>query len=349
MVLLRDCPLQRKTPPAVLYEIVEQLFRLPPERLLGFEVADPKNEGGYIRSGPWRGSRLPEGWHIVSEARPPIRSGRPASVWPSELPRLRSVLMPYHAQLTAAADTVLSAIARFYARPADYFQRLRTGAEDVLRLLHYEARPGEEAQAFAGHSDLSLVTLFPAATDPGLEREVEPGVWQALDVPEDGLLVATGGALGVLTDGDIRPLQHRVRELSASGVASRYSVSLFVNPRPDVEVALLRESSGGAGDEANRARPDIRGMVPGARAPRVAAGRRADRRRNMSREGLTQALTRAALEPSFRARIQQDPSVLDAFDLTEAEKRALRTQDTSALDFMSVDERKTRWFLCKDI
>ncbi len=69
----------------------------------------------------------------------------------------------------------------------------------------------------------------------------------------------------------------------------------------------------------------------------------------MSREGLTQALTQAALEPSFRARIQQDPSLLDAFDLTEAEKEALHTQDTSALDSMSVDERKTRWFLAKDI
>jgi hypothetical protein len=67
----------------------------------------------------------------------------------------------------------------------------------------------------------------------------------------------------------------------------------------------------------------------------------------MSREGLTQALTRAALEPSFRARIQQDPSLLDAFDLTEAEREALRTQDTSALESMSVDERKTPWFLAK--
>jgi hypothetical protein len=69
----------------------------------------------------------------------------------------------------------------------------------------------------------------------------------------------------------------------------------------------------------------------------------------MSREGLTQALTQAALEPSFRARIQQDPSLLDVFDLTQAEKEALRTQDIGALESMSVDERKTRWFLCKDI
>src|SRR5438132_643849 len=83
-------------------------------------------------------------------------------------------------------------------------QRLRTGTEDVLRLLHYEAQPGEEPQAFPGHTDLSLITLFPSATSPGLEREVQPGIWQPLDVPEDGLLIGTGGALGVLTDGDLR-------------------------------------------------------------------------------------------------------------------------------------------------
>ena len=69
----------------------------------------------------------------------------------------------------------------------------------------------------------------------------------------------------------------------------------------------------------------------------------------MSREGLTQALTQAAREPSFRARIHQDPSLLDAFDLTEAEKEALRTADSDALDSMSVDERKTPWFLAKSI
>jgi len=251
-VMLRDCPLQRKTPPTVLYEVVEQLFRLPRERLLSFEVADPKNEGGYVRSGPWRGSLLPEGWHIVSETRPPVRPGRPASVWPSELPRLRSVLLPYYAQLTAAADTILSAIARLYARPADYLQRLRTGAEDVMRLLHYEVRPGETPHAFPDHTDLSLLTLFPAATSPGLEREVQPGIWQAIDVPADALLIGTGGALDVLTGGDVRALNHRVRQLSTSGETQRYSVSMFVNPRPDTKVTLLHESSVGAVDEANQ-------------------------------------------------------------------------------------------------
>jgi hypothetical protein len=67
----------------------------------------------------------------------------------------------------------------------------------------------------------------------------------------------------------------------------------------------------------------------------------------MSRKGLTEVLTRVALEPSFRSRIHQDPSLLDGFDLTEAEKEALHAQDSDALDSMSVDERKTPWFLAK--
>ena len=69
----------------------------------------------------------------------------------------------------------------------------------------------------------------------------------------------------------------------------------------------------------------------------------------MSRKGLTDVLTRVALEPDFRSRVHQDPALLDAFDLTEAEKEALRTQDSDALDSMSVDERKTPWFLAKSI
>ena len=69
----------------------------------------------------------------------------------------------------------------------------------------------------------------------------------------------------------------------------------------------------------------------------------------MSRKGLTEVLTRVALEPSFRSRIQQDPGLLDTFDLSEAEKEALRNGDSDALDSMSVDERKTPWFVAKSI
>ncbi len=57
----------------------------------------------------------------------------------------------------------------------------------------------------------------------------------------------------------------------------------------------------------------------------------------MSRKGLTDVLTRVALEPDFRSRVHQDPALLDAFDLTEAEKEALRTQDSDALE---LDDRR---------
>src|SRR6478672_4313351 len=72
-VLVRDCPAQLATPPPLLYELAEQLFGLPEDVLCSHAVDDLKNEGGFIPPGRWRGTVLPEVWHIVSEAKPPIR------------------------------------------------------------------------------------------------------------------------------------------------------------------------------------------------------------------------------------------------------------------------------------
>jgi len=246
VILLRDCPSQQATPPAVLHQAMAELFGLPEEALLSYQVSDLKNEGGYIVSGAWRSLMLPEVWHLVSESRASTRQGRPANVWPGELPHLRSILVPYYEQLAEVAGTVLSAVARYYGLSGDYFTDMRPGGDDVLRLCHYENVPGATPSGFARHRDLSLITLFPPATDPGLEFEVQPNVWEAVRVPDDGLMVGVMGALDWLTDGEMPALQHAVRSLTDSGVEKRYSASFFVNPRPDAQFVPLKSSSRGA-------------------------------------------------------------------------------------------------------
>jgi isopenicillin N synthase-like dioxygenase len=246
VILLRDCPVQKATPPAVLFRAMAELFGLSEETLLSYQVSDLKNEGGYIVSGAWRSMMLPEVWHLVSESKPTARRDRPANVWPSELPHLRGILVPYYEQLAEVASVVLAAVARCYGLPSDYFVGLRPGGDDVLRLCHYQTVPGATPSGFARHRDLSLITLFPPATDPGLEFEVQPNVWEAVKVPEDGLMVGVMGALNWLTDGEMPALQHTVRSLAESGVNERYSASFFVNPRPDAVFAPLRASSGAA-------------------------------------------------------------------------------------------------------
>ena len=181
----------------------------------------------------------------MSESKAPIGNSRPANVWPSELPHLRSILVPYYEQLAKTASIVLAAVARYYELPSDYFEGLRPGGDDVLRLCHYQAVPGAAPSGFAPHRDLSLISLFPPATDPGLEFEVGPDVWEAVKVPEDGLMVGVMGALNWLTDGEMPALQHAVRSLTDSGVSERYSASFFVNPRPDATFVPLRAARDG--------------------------------------------------------------------------------------------------------
>jgi isopenicillin N synthase-like dioxygenase len=249
-ILLRDCPAQKATPPSNLFDAMAGLFGLPEEDLLGYQVSDLKNEGGYIVSGAWRSLMLPEVWHVVSESKSTAGRNRPPNIWPSELPHLRSILVPYYTQLAEVADAVLAAVARFYGLPDDYFFGLRPGGDDVLRLLHYQAAPGATPPGFARHRDLSLITLFPPATDPGLEIEVRPDVWDAVEIPEDGLLVGVSAALTWLTDGEMPALPHTVRGLAESGVDERYSASFFVNPRPDAGFTPLRAASREGGREA---------------------------------------------------------------------------------------------------
>lgn len=248
VILLRDCPVQQATPPAVLFKAMAELFGLPEETLLSYQVSDLKNEGGYIVSGAWRTMMLPEVWHQVSESRPATRSGRPANIWPRELPHLRGILAPYYDQLAGVASVVLAAVARFYGLPDDYFARLRPGGDDVLRLCHYQTTPGAAPSGFARHRDLSLITLFPPATDPGLEFEVQPGLWEVIRVPDDGLMVGVMGALDWLTDGEMPALQHTVRSLTESGVDQRYSAAFFVNPRPDAVFTRLKSPTSGTAE-----------------------------------------------------------------------------------------------------
>jgi len=67
----------------------------------------------------------------------------------------------------------------------------------------------------------------------------------------------------------------------------------------------------------------------------------------MSREGVTQVLTKAAEDPDFKQRAQQDPSLLDQYDLTDEEKEALRNRDHESLEAMGVDQRQTKWMAAK--
>ena len=113
--------------------------------------------------------------------------------------------------------------------------------ETLLRVLHYPPLLGSQAPdsiRAASHTDINLLTILPAATEPGLQVMGRDGVW--MDAPSDfGLLIVNIGDMLEEASGKYYPsTQHRV--LNPTGEAakrSRVSLPLFLHPRREIKLS----------------------------------------------------------------------------------------------------------------
>ncbi len=108
----------------------------------------------------------------------------------------------------------------------------------LLRVLHYPPLSGHEdpgAVRAAAHGDINLLTLLPAATEPGLQVLGQDDQWH--DVPCDfGLLIVNIGDMLQEASGHYYPSTvHRVLNPAGEGrFKSRISMPLFLHPRREV-------------------------------------------------------------------------------------------------------------------
>ena len=110
--------------------------------------------------------------------------------------------------------------------------------QTLLRVLHYPPLLGVEepgAVRAAAHGDINLLTILPAASEPGLQVLGKDENWH--DVPCDfGLLIVNNGDMLQEASGGYYPSTvHRV--LNPTGAArtkSRLSLPLFLHPRREV-------------------------------------------------------------------------------------------------------------------
>ena len=150
----------------------------------------------------------------------------------------------YYAQGSALASQLLRWVEEF--SPAEVKKRyslplpsMIEGCQDtLLRVLHYPPLTGNEepgAVRAAAHGDINLLTILPAATEPGLQVLGKDQAWH--DVPCDfGLLIVNIGDMLQEASGHYYPSTvHRV--LNPSGDAarkSRVSLPLFLHPRREI-------------------------------------------------------------------------------------------------------------------
>ncbi|MEY8875330.1 MAG: 2OG-Fe(II) oxygenase family protein [Leptothrix sp. (in: b-proteobacteria)] len=124
-------------------------------------------------------------------------------------------------------------------------QMIEGSRQNLLRILRYPPLRGDEpagALRAAAHEDINLLTVLPAAREPGLEVLARDGSWLAVPCSRDGaeplLVINTGDMLQEASGGHYPSTTHRV--VNPSGAAarvSRVSMPLFLHPRPEVRLS----------------------------------------------------------------------------------------------------------------
>jgi isopenicillin N synthase-like dioxygenase len=119
--------------------------------------------------------------------------------------------------------------------------RMLSMEKSQFRIIHYPGLAGdEEADAVraAAHEDINLITLLPAATEPGLQVLGADDKWYDV-VPDPGTLVINiGDMLQEATGHFYRSTSHRVLNPEGADMTkARLSMPLFIHPRDNVRLS----------------------------------------------------------------------------------------------------------------
>ena len=159
--------------------------------------------------------------------------------WPSAMPELREVLVPYFEDMIRLGRKMLPIFASALALEEDYFDSHfdEYGALCFQRASHYPADPLETGQYSCGpHTDGSFLTLLATTDVPGLEIQTADGEWISAPLWEGSFLVNSGDMLTRWTNGRFRSTPHRV--INDSG-KDRYAIPFFMQPNPDSVIECL--------------------------------------------------------------------------------------------------------------
>lgn len=125
---------------------------------------------------------------------------------------------------------------------------LEGSAMNMLRIIHYPAQDGivpePGATRAAAHEDINLITLLLAGSAPGLEAQDREGNWHAVPCDRGMIAVNVGDMLQLASNGYYPSTTHRVVNPPETEAGARFSMPMFIHPRP--EVALAADKSANA-------------------------------------------------------------------------------------------------------
>jgi len=163
----------------------------------------------------------------------------PLKRWPSA--EFRDLMCTFYAAALDAGHSLQRTIAEALDVPAEFFTKVHTGAAVTLRLLCYppsDAAKLEPGQLGAGaHTDYGFLTLLFQDDVGGLQVQDNAGAWIDAPPTPGAIIVNSGDLLERWTNRRYRSTMHRVAP--PIGARTRYSIAMFIDPNPDVEVSVL--------------------------------------------------------------------------------------------------------------
>lgn len=220
------------------YAAVEGFFALPTEEKEKY-VVGKDGQRGYTAFGREnaKGNDVPdlkEFWHVGRESIAP-------NVWPEKPEAFEREVAWLYDELDRVGLDLLRSLTKPLDVAEDTFDKMATGGNSVLRLLHYppvaeDADPN--AVRAAAHEDINLITLLVSASAAGLELLDRDGNWRAIEAPANAIIADAGDMLARITNQKIPATTHRVVNPEGPNV-SRYSMPFFLHPKPDAMLSVF--------------------------------------------------------------------------------------------------------------
>jgi len=158
-------------------------------------------------------------------------------------PALEAETRALHADLTAVGQRLLDWLQAETPREvldtlSEPLPAMLAGSKmNLLRILHYpalEEPPEPGAVRAAAHGDINLLTCLLAGSEAGLEARDTAGTWHPVPCDAGMMAINAGDMLEMATGGYYPATVHRVVNPPAERNVARFSMPMFLHPRPEV-------------------------------------------------------------------------------------------------------------------
>jgi len=199
---------------------------------------EPNDQAGYF---PFRSENaknysikdLKEFFHVYPRSKLPASLEKDTWDLYNQITKLGCELLNW-VQVASPAD-----VKKLFSMPLS--DMVTNSEENLLRVIHYPPLQGNEedgAIRAAAHEDINLITLLCSATSAGLEVKDIEGNWHTVPCDPGSIAINAGDMLQMASKGYYKSTTHRV--INPKGPDSklpRYSMPLFLHPRPEVVLA----------------------------------------------------------------------------------------------------------------